>query len=246
LEDHTSTQSSTKERGLILDEPSPAGKFLGCNRICHEIDGPPVSVDHKTGMTSMVPEVATSAGGNHVSANAMDNSGDHETIEAVRNPVPIPTGGSCVIRYRQIEYDMYAFLGSCVRLHPDLTNAQHVPLQIATTPFVEESGEDYDLGADECEEKNIEILQELAQRAMTGVGRGFCRTYGCEHDDVDECQSQIYGDLNRTTIPYSLEIGQKARFLGNLCANHVLDMLGSRFWRTVRRFRPSQKRNEQA
>ena len=38
---------------------------------------------------------------------------------------------------------------------------------------------------------------------MAGVGRGGYRTYGCEHDDVDECRSQIYGNLNRTTIPYS-------------------------------------------
>ena len=38
---------------------------------------------------------------------------------------------------------------------------------------------------------------------MAGVDRGGYLTYGYEHDDVDECQSQIYGDLNRTTIPYS-------------------------------------------
>jgi hypothetical protein len=84
----------TKERGLILDEPSPAGKFLGFNHICHEIDRPPMSVDHKTGVTSLAPEVATLAGGNHVSADAMNNAGDHITTKAVRNPVPIPTRGS--------------------------------------------------------------------------------------------------------------------------------------------------------
>jgi hypothetical protein len=28
-----------EERGLILDAPSPAGEFLGCNRVRNEIDG---------------------------------------------------------------------------------------------------------------------------------------------------------------------------------------------------------------
>jgi hypothetical protein len=69
---------------------------------------------------------------------------------------------------------------------------------------VEKSGDDYGLGAEECEDKNIgETLQELAQCAMAGVGRSGYLTYGCERDDVDECQSHIYGNLNRTTIPYS-------------------------------------------
>jgi hypothetical protein len=33
------------ERGIILDEPTPAGKLLGCNHECSEIWGPPMNGD---------------------------------------------------------------------------------------------------------------------------------------------------------------------------------------------------------
>jgi hypothetical protein len=120
-----------KERCLILDEPLPAGKFLGCSPVCHEIDRPRMSVDRKTVAMSLVPEVAAIAAGNHVSANATDNAGDRVTTKAVGNPILIPSGTSHiphpgVIRCRQIEYDVSDFLGSCVRLCRDLTNTQRV------------------------------------------------------------------------------------------------------------------------
>jgi hypothetical protein len=63
----------------------------------------------------------------------------------VRDP---STGNVC---YKQIKYDMSDFLGSCVRLYKDLTNSHDVPLKLAHTPFIDETGDDYGLGAGLCE-----------------------------------------------------------------------------------------------
>jgi hypothetical protein len=100
-------------------------------------------------------------------------------------------------------------------------SGQRSPLHLS----LKESGEDYGLGADECEEKNIEkTLQELAQCAMAGVDRGGYLTYGYQHDDVDECQSRIYGNFNRTTIPHSEDRTEGAvprEFAGKPRVGHI-------------------------
>jgi hypothetical protein len=85
--------------------------------------------------------------------------------------------------YKQITCDVSDFLGSCVRLCKELTNAQDVPLKPALAPFVDETGNDYGLGAGMCEEApdglvakdayvDVEkALQELARNAGVGVER---------------------------------------------------------------------------
>jgi hypothetical protein len=93
-------------------------------------------------------------------------------------------------------------------------------LKTAYTPFVEESGDDYGLGAAECEEHGNPVqtalagedlsqfdigstLQDFAQSAMAGEEKCGCDTYGCNYDDVADCQSEIFGNLNYRTLPYS-------------------------------------------
>jgi hypothetical protein len=95
-----------------------------------------------------------------------------------------------------------------------------VPLKTAYTPFVEESGDDYSLGAAECEGygdlaqsamagedlAQFDIgstLLDLAQSAMAGEERCGYYTYGYDFDDVADCQSEIYGNFNCRTLPCS-------------------------------------------
>jgi hypothetical protein len=119
----------------------------------------------------------------------------------------IPPG--CIL-YKHIKYDVSDFLGSCVRLYQDQTNTQDVPLKPATTPFVDETGDDYGLGAGEAENEPgshayMDIgrtLQELARSACVGVERSGYYTYGCNCDDVGDCHAEIYGDLDRQHLPY--------------------------------------------
>jgi hypothetical protein len=35
----------TGQPGIVLDDPTPAGEFLGCNHVCSEIWAPPMSKD---------------------------------------------------------------------------------------------------------------------------------------------------------------------------------------------------------
>jgi hypothetical protein len=123
----------------------------------------------------------------------------------------IPLG--CV-KCKQIKYDMSDFLGSCVRLCQDLTNTGDVPLKLAIAPFVDETVDDYGLGAgvtedadDGAPEKHAYVdmertLQELARNACVGLERKGYYTYGYNYDDVEDCQA-IYGDLDRRRLPYS-------------------------------------------
>jgi hypothetical protein len=37
--------TGTGKPGIVLDNPTPAGQFLGCNRICSEVWAPPMSKD---------------------------------------------------------------------------------------------------------------------------------------------------------------------------------------------------------
>jgi hypothetical protein len=79
-----------------------------------------MNVDRKIGVTSLTPNDAL-AGRNQVSASNTQLDGDHVIVEANRNHIPIPVAGGHIsppgmIQYRQIEYAMSDFLGSCVRL----------------------------------------------------------------------------------------------------------------------------------
>jgi dUTPase len=106
---------------------------------------------------------------------------------------------------------MSDFLGSCVRLCQDLSNTRNVPLKPVITPFIDEIGDDYGLGAGEAENgpeahayMDMErILQELAQNACVGLERSGYYTYSYNYDDVGDCHAEIYGDLDRRHLPYS-------------------------------------------
>jgi hypothetical protein len=124
----------------------------------------------------------------------------------------IPPG---YIKYKHIKYDMSDFLGSCVRLCQDLTNTGNVPFKPAITPFIDETGDDYGLGAgvtedadDGAPEKHAHMdvertLQELARTACVDLERSGYYTYGYNYDDVEDCHAAIYGDLDRRRLPYS-------------------------------------------
>jgi hypothetical protein len=110
---------------------------------------------------------------------------------------------------------MSDFLGSCVRLRQELTSTQGVPLKTALNPFVDETGDDYGLGAGVCEDApddsmvkdahmDIErTLQELAQNACIGMDRNGYLTYGYIYEDVEDCHASIYGNLTSRRVPYS-------------------------------------------
>jgi hypothetical protein len=82
-----------EERSLILDAPSPAGEFLGCNHVRNEIDGLRMSVDRKAGVTSLAPNSTMVVGGNHVSVGAANNAGGHIAAKADWNHIPVPAEG---------------------------------------------------------------------------------------------------------------------------------------------------------
>jgi hypothetical protein len=130
----------------------------------------------------------------------------------------IPPG--CIL-YKQIKYDMSDFLGSCVRLCQDLTNTGNVPLKPAITPFIDETGDDYGLGAGEAEDgpgaraymDTERALQELARNACVGLERSGYYTYGYIYDDVGDCHAGIYGDLDHRHLPRTVRIERRAQFL---------------------------------
>jgi hypothetical protein len=247
----------------VLDDPTPAGKFLGCNHECSGIWAPPMSRD-QTLATKLVAEdeydnyqegAQTTENGVHKydikeGAHTYDagmgaqttkegvhtydtkegvytydtNEGAQTTKEGVhkydtkagaqttKEGAQITPGH---IKYKQIKYDMSDFLGSSVRLCQDLTDTHNVPLKPALTPFVDETGDDYGLGAglsedavDGAAEKDAHVdmertLHELAENACVGLERSGYFTYGYNFDDVEDCHAAIYGDLDRRRLPYS-------------------------------------------
>jgi hypothetical protein len=145
-----------------------------------------------------------------------------------------PTAGNvCCV---QMKYDVSDFLGSCVRLCQELTSATGVPLK-PVHPFIEETGDDYGLGAGVCEELpgdsrdkdacvDIErTLQDLAHFACCGEERNGHFTHGYDFDDVTDCRASIYGNLTGRRIPYNEDEEEgavptefvRARRMGRLC-----------------------------
>jgi hypothetical protein len=110
---------------------------------------------------------------------------------------------------------MSDFLGSRVRFHQELANTQGVPSKPALTPFIDETGDDYGLGAGMCAEAPDDpmvtdtrmdmerTLQELAQNACVGMERTGYFTYGYNYDDVEDCHASIYGNLIGRRAPYN-------------------------------------------
>jgi hypothetical protein len=105
----------TGERGIVLDEPIPAGKFLGCKHVCSEIWAPPMSGDQ-------ILEKKLATEDEYDNDNTQHNATQSATEESARN-----TAGT-LIKHKQIKYDMSDFLGSCVPLYQDLIDAHIVPL----------------------------------------------------------------------------------------------------------------------
>jgi hypothetical protein len=192
----------TGEKGIVLDEPTPAGKFLGCNHACSEIWAPPMSGDQ-----ILEKNLATE--------DEYDN--DTTPLNATQSATEegAQTTAGTLIKCEQINDEMSDFLGSCVRLYQDLTDARNVPLKSAHTPFVDETGDDYGLGAgisedavdgslakDACVDME-RTFQELAQNACVGPERSGYFTYRCNFDDVEDSHAAIYGDLDKRRLPYS-------------------------------------------
>jgi hypothetical protein len=80
-----------------------------------------------------------------------------------------PTAGNA--SYKQIKYDMSDFLGSCVRLYQELTSTQGVPLNPTLTLFIDETGDDYGLGAGVCEEAPDDPMFEDAYVDIEDIKR---------------------------------------------------------------------------
>jgi hypothetical protein len=221
-----------KERGIVLDEPTPSGKFLGCNRECSYVRAPPMRSDTQLVLPFEGVRHSESAVGAHYTA-VVPGAGVNTHDDPVGGVFDPTAGNVCC---EKMKYDVSDFLGSCVRLCQELTNATGVPLKPARAPFIEEAGDDYRLGAGVCEESqdaqgkdaHVDIertLQELAQIACCGEERNGYFTHGCDFDDVADCHASMCGNLTGRRIPYSEDMKEgsvpkefvRARQMGNLC-----------------------------
>jgi hypothetical protein len=80
---------------------------------------------------------------------------------------------------------------------------------------LDETGDDYGLGAGLCEDAQdgsatkdacVDVertLRELAQNACVGLERSGYFTYGYNFEDVGDCHASIYRNLTRRRVPYS-------------------------------------------
>jgi hypothetical protein len=199
------------ERGIILDEPTPAGKFLGCNHECSFGWAPPMRTD--SGSVQPLEGVRRSENDTRVQYSAVIPGTEANAQGDPASGVFDPTAGN--VCYKQIKYDVSDFLGSCVRLCQELTSTQGVPLKPALTPFIDETGDDYGLGVGVCEETPDDpmvedarvdmerTLQELAQNACVGMERTGYFTYGCNYEDGGVCHASIYANFTSRRVPYS-------------------------------------------
>jgi hypothetical protein len=161
----------TGERGFVRDDLTPAGEFLGCNHVCSEEWGPPMSGDQLS-----VQPLCSQAADEQEGARTPPNGS--EAIEQTGGSPPSANG---LVKYKQIRCNMSPFLGFRVRLCQDLARACRVPLKTALTPFVDETGDDCGLGAGGCADAKdgadakdacvdiAKTLQDLAQNAMAGI-----------------------------------------------------------------------------
>jgi hypothetical protein len=118
---------------IILDEPAKAGEFLGCNRECSFGWAPLMRTDSESVLPLegvRHPDIATGVHYSEVTPGAEANA-QGNPISGAFGPT---TGNVCC---KQIKYDVFDFLGSCVRLCQELTSTQVVPLETALAPFVD-------------------------------------------------------------------------------------------------------------
>jgi hypothetical protein len=220
-----------RERGIVLDDSTPAGKFLGCNHECSYVWAPPMCSDVDLVLPLEGVQRSESAVGAHYTA--VIPGAEMNTQDDPVSGVFDPTNVCC----KQMKYDVSDFLGSCVGLCQELTDTAGVPLKPAGTPFIDETDDDYCLGAgvceespDDCRDKDAYVdiertLQELAQIACCGEERNRFFTNGCDFDDVSDCRASIYGNLTGQRIPYSEDKKEgvvptefvRARRVGHLC-----------------------------
>jgi hypothetical protein len=181
-----------KERGVVLDEPTPAGKFSGCNHECSNVWAPPMRSDVDLVLPLEGVRRTESAVGAHYTA-VIPGTEMNTTDGPVSGVFDPNTGNVCC---KQTKYDMSDFLGLCVRLCQELTETAGVPLKPARPPFKNEAGDDYAFGVceeppDDCRDKDAYVdiertLQELAQIACCGEEQKGYFTHGYDFDDVND------------------------------------------------------------
>jgi hypothetical protein len=108
----------TRERGIGLDDPTPAGKFLGCNRKCAYVWAPPMHTHN--GSIQPLEGVRNSYNATVIHYAAIIPGAEMNAQGDPVSGVCDPTAGNMC--YKQMKYDMSDFLGSCVRLCQELTS----------------------------------------------------------------------------------------------------------------------------
>jgi hypothetical protein len=115
----------------------------------------------------------------------------------------------------------------------EFARAQDVPLKPALTPFIDEIGDDYGLGAGMCEEAPNSLmakdaymdmertLQELGQNACVCMERNGYFTYGSNFEDVEGCHASIYGNLTSRRVACSENRKEGAVPTKFVCARRV-------------------------
>jgi len=101
---------SLLKQGLIIDDPRPVDKYLGCNHILHTIAAPSPFNVH-----TMQAEGGTSKD----ATSAKTNSSSRKTI-------------------KMMQYDQSSFLKTCVEKYLELSGKQITSLRKVTTPFIDE------------------------------------------------------------------------------------------------------------
>jgi dUTPase len=182
--------------------------------------------------TSRVQRSTTTSGVQH----SADTPGSTDGTQGASTSGVQDSAAGDILR-KQIKYDVSDFLASCVRLCKELTDTHDVPLKTALAPFVDETGDDYGLGAGLCEDAQngsvakdayVDVertLTELARNACVGLARSGYFIYGYSFEDAEDCQASIYGNLARRRVPYSENRKEgavprefvRARRVGRIC-----------------------------
>ena len=133
------TKIDGQDHTIVLDEPEPIGRFLGCEHRYFEKD----VTWHGEKLTSM---------GCNAKNGAIENIEEHKKERKRR-------------KVRGIYYDMTAFMQECVTLYGSLTGIDTATLPRATTPFVESSGKDFGIGT----EANDDVITEEAITSLRRI-----------------------------------------------------------------------------